>query len=144
MKLRSAMLLTFSIGCLAYGTAAEAAPPTCASPIGSWKNELQSIMTIQSYDTATGAITGTYQSPSGGGSTNFALTGWINTNQPSGGSNSKTAIAFSVYWGKFGSITAWAGTCSNNQINALWHLTRTVSDFDWDHVLAGGDIFSPQ
>lgn len=130
---------------IALAGVAKAAPPTCSNPIGTWQNQIQSILTLKTYDSTTGAIAGTYTSPSGGGSIVVPLVGWMNTTKSSSKSNYKTVISFTVNWGQFGDVTAWTGTCDNtkNQITGLWHLAYTATDYDWDHVLAGEDIFNP-
>jgi Avidin family len=43
----------------------EAKPPTCAQPVGRWRNERGSVLEIRNYDAATGAISGQYISSSG-------------------------------------------------------------------------------
>ena len=58
-----------------------AGTPSCASLVGSWGNQLGSTMNIQSVDPVTGAITGTYRSPSGTSGQQFPLVGWTNTYQ---------------------------------------------------------------
>jgi hypothetical protein len=136
----------------------KASHPTCANPIGDWKNDFssQSTLSIKTFDSATGAITGFYASPSGAGTTQYPLVGWVNSAQVDPNdpckqckSNNKVSISWVVRWGSIGSITAWAGTCgvpkgeSSERIIAQWNLTRPNSGYDWDHVLAGQDRFTP-
>lgn len=121
--------------------------PTCANVVGQWHNQLGSTLIVKSLDAATGRIEGAYRSPSGTGGEENPLIGWVNT-APSGQAPSNLpVISFSVRWTKYGSITAWNGTCEAKAgvptITTLWHLARSDSNFIWDHVLAGSDVFVP-
>ena len=133
----------------------EAKPPTCTQPVGKWQDQLQSVLQIKTYDTATGAISGQYISHSGAGS--WPMVGWINS-VPVGSSDAckgckvdhAEVITFTVRWtNPNNSVTAWTGTCAVNshsgreQISALWHTTRPNSGFDWDHTLTGADRLDP-
>jgi hypothetical protein len=124
------------------------AKPTCQNPTGEWKNQLNSTLSITSYDAATGQLSGTYISPSGGGTSKFPLVGWLNVLAPQPSKHNVTIVSFSVRWGTFGSVTSWTGTCvdvsGTARLTTLWQLGRSNSDFEWDHVLAGTDLFSPQ
>lgn len=135
------------------GSASCYAGPTCANPIGVWKNQLGSTLTISTLDASTGKLSGTYISPSGTAGSSVELTGWINNFAPITG-NTVTAIAFSVQWGKYGSITSWTGTCENNAssdekikiptIKTIWNLVRSSSQYSWDHILTNSDVFTPR
>jgi len=60
-------------------------------------------------------------------------------------------ITFTVNFGKYGSLTAWAGqhtepTPGEFVIKALWHLAKNIPDADepddlWSAVLAGANNF---
>ena len=60
-------------------------------------------------------------------------------------------IAFSVDFGKYGSLTSWVGQVildaeNNERIDTLWHLTKNIADSDepknmWATILAGADTF---
>ena len=137
----------------------ETKPPTCTQPVGKWKNVRGSVLDIRNYDASTGAISGQYTSASGksAGSTPYPVVGWINSAPAEASapgketkSNHAEVIAFAVYWGKVGGLSAWIGTCAVNsqssgheQISALWHTTRPNTGFDWDHTLTGSDRFDP-
>ncbi len=130
--------------------AATPPPAVCGNLVGQWRNELGSTLTIASVQATSGAIAGTYSSPSGAGPTAFPLVGWMNSRSatPSVGQqtpNVVVPVAFSVRWGQMGSITSWTGYCEDAngsaRIRVLWHLSRPVSDFAWDHILSGLDMF---
>ncbi len=116
-----------------------------ASLVGMWTNLLGSTLTITAVDPSTGQITGTYKSPSGGGSTDWSLIGWVNSAAPAGKDN-VIVISFSVRWGPIGSITTWAGYVrtvnSVTTLTANWFLVRPNSDFVWDHILTNQDVFT--
>ena len=146
--------ITFSVvlglALLIMCASAEAKPPTCAKPLGKWKNERGSVLEIRNYDAATGAISGQYISISGA-TGSHPMVGWINSahenNDPKG--NHAEVITFAVYWGSLGGVSAWTGTCAVNshsgleQISALWHTTRPDTGFEWDHTLTGADHLYP-
>ena len=152
---RAVLGLALLSGCMAV----EAKPPTCTQPVGKWKNRQKSVLEIETYDTATGAISGEYTSHSGASASSmpYPVVGWINSAPPessapgnAGKSDHAEVITFEVRWGTLGSISAWTGTCAVNsqssgheQISALWHTTRPNTGFDWDHTLTGSDRFDP-
>ena len=132
----------------------EAKPPTCTQPMGKWQDQLQSVLEIKTYDTATGAISGQYIAHSGAGS--WPMVGWINS-APVGSSDSckgckgdhAEVITFTVRWTNHNSVTAWTGTCAVNsqsgreQILASWHTARPDAEFEWLHILTGAEPFVP-
>jgi len=133
----------------------EAKPPTCTQPAGKWRNERGSVLEIRNYDAATGALSGQYISNSGT-TGSHPMVGWINsapfqTSDSCNGckGNHAEAITFAVRWGPVGSVSAWTGTCAVNshsgleQISALWHTTRSDSEFEWDHTLTGAEPLVP-
>jgi hypothetical protein len=123
------------------------AAPTCDNMQGAWVNQLGSTLNIQAINSATGAITGSYISPSGGGTTTYPLAGWINSKDPVSGQNNVKVISFTVRWGTIGSITSWTGYCQTvngaPKLTTLWHLVRPNSSFEWDHILTNTDVFTP-
>jgi Avidin family len=137
-------------GCVAI----EAKPPTCAQPLGKWNDEVKSVIEIETYDMATGAISGQYISHSGAGS--WPMVGWINSapagsnaSGNAGNGNHADVFALAVRWGDRGAVTAWTGTCAMNsqsglaQIATLWHTSRPNTGFEWDHTLTGSEVFVP-
>lgn len=120
---------------------------SCASLVGSWGNQLGSTMNIQSVDPVTGAIAGTYRSPSGTSGQQFPLVGWTNTAPAQNGQDNVTLVSFAVNWGGYGSVTSWSGLCrTQNQvptISALWHFAQSNAQFTWSHVQTGQDVFTP-
>lgn len=138
------------VGILVAGSAISLSRTTtdCNNLVGTWKNELNSTLTIESVDATTGAITGKYTSPSGTGGQDFPLVGWVNeaaasTTHP----HNVKVISFAVRWGSYGSITSWTGYClTENSVPTLymqWHLVRANSDFKWDHIITNHDRFQP-
>jgi hypothetical protein len=132
----------------AIAAPAWAAQPTCANPVGAWGNQLKSTLVIDSVDQTTGAIKGTYESPSGtSAGQKFSVTGWTNKAPAVNGQDNVTLLSFSVRWGSYGSITSWSGICREENrvpvLNALWHLAQSNAQFSWGHVLTGNDVFTP-
>lgn len=124
-----------------------AAAPSCANPVGSWTNELGSTLTIRTYNKATGAITGEYISPSGGGAFKAPIVGWMMSPSKQKGKHYAPIISFSANWSKFGSITSWTGTCTKDKssgkyrLDMMWNYVNANADFVWKHVNTGKDIF---
>jgi Avidin family len=147
---RAVLGLALLSGCVAI----EAKPPTCAQPLGKWNDETKSVIEIQTYDTATGAISGRYIEDSGAAS--WPIVGWINSapaksSAPgkAGKGDHKDVFTLAVRWGDHGSVTAWIGTCAVNsqsglaQISTLWQTSRPNAEFEWRHTLAGSEVFVP-
>jgi len=139
------------IACVAllgsYVSLAQAAP-TCNSPVGEWKNQLGSTLTITAVHTS-GQLSGTYVSPSGTTGSVYPMVGWFaNPAVGSTASSKLPAITFSVLWSNYGSMTAWTGTCDISggvpTITTVWHLVRTGSQYAWDHMLTNSDVFVPK
>jgi hypothetical protein len=122
--------------------------PNCSSLVGTWHNDLrpnQSTLIITSVDTSTGQISGTYQTGSGA-TGSFPLLGFANQKSPMPDKHSVRVVSFMVRWGNQGSVTSWSGQCEviNNTptIRTQWNLVRANSDFTWDHILTGADVFT--
>lgn len=121
--------------------------------IGTWQHqkseENPSQLVIESVDSITLEINGYFSSPSGTDGSEFALKGVVNV--PSKKTSTDTtrhqalAVNFSVQWKDYGSITSWTGICFKKEnrlhLNMQWLLVRAVSDYEWDHVLTGYDLF---
>lgn len=121
--------------------AVEPAPPPSVMFEGKWKNNLDSEMelTVQGNH-----ISGIYRTNVGSPSPTeeFDLKGFATGD----------LITFTVNFGKYGSLTAWAGQHTEESpgsyvINTLWHLAKNVPDADepddlWSAVLAGANQFS--
>jgi hypothetical protein len=139
----SIILAAASTGC----ATARAGGPDCANPVGAWVNQLKSTLTVASASPTTGALAGTYRSPSGTPGQSFPMIGWTNQTPAVPGRDNVILLTFTVRWGEIGSITAWSGVCREENgvptLTALWHLARSNSQFPWDHVLAGNDVFTP-
>jgi len=119
--------------------------------MGEWVNQLKpkSTLNIKKFDSATGALTGTYISPSGTQGDEHPIVGWLNTLAPQSGKDNAVIISFTVNWGSvYGSVTTWMGLCRDNGpspiLVALWYLGSPVADFEWAHVRTGQDTFSPK
>lgn len=125
--------------------------------LGMWYNQKDkddpSRLVIESFDKKTGEIRGHFLSPSGTDGGHYKLQGWVNSRVMS--EEEKTAekhqslsVTFSVYWDKYGSITSWTGVCFKKdgdiQLNTNWMLVRPVTDYEWDHILTGYDLFVKQ
>jgi len=138
------------------GTEKNSVPTTTIDPAiiaalkGEWKNQLNSILNIESINSTTGQVTGKYRSGSGAGNDYFPMIGWINTQQPpTPYADNATVISFSVRWAKpgvnYGSVASWNGYYAVKDgkptIVGQWLLSRANSSFVWDHTYAGQDIF---
>lgn len=106
---------------------------------GVWTNRLGSEMELTVSD---GKITGVYRTAVGEPSPTeeFELCGFV----------SGDLITFTVNFGKYDSLTAWAGqhTLENaaETIHTLWHLTKNIPDEDepkflWAGILTGTNTF---
>lgn len=150
MIFRTALGVALLSGCAAI----HAKPPTCAQPVGKWSDESQSIIEIETYDTATGALSGQFISPSEGAS--WPIVGWINrgpaassTPGKAGKGDHADVVTLAVRWGEYGSVTAWTGTCTVNaksgfaQISTLWHTSRPNTEREWQHTLTGPEVLVP-
>ncbi|WP_080427629.1 avidin/streptavidin family protein [Burkholderia ubonensis] len=144
------MLASLAIlGTLASPSWADTA--TCQNPVGSWRNELGSTMKISSI-ASSGAITGTYISPSGTTGQTFALSGWYYAApSPSQGLDQVTLVTFSVNWNNssasYNSITTWSGLCrvtnGATTITALYYYANAFAQYSWKHTNVGQDVFTP-
>ena len=108
---------------------------------GTWYNQHDSRMTLQV--TATGAVSGTYQ-------TGVGLPDRQET-FPVAGFAAGDLIAFTVNFGSHGSLTAWAGQHTRDgsgteRLDTMWYLARNVPDADepqrlWGGIWSGADVF---
>lgn len=109
---------------------------------GVWVNEAGSAVELRANED--GSLSGQYRTelgaPDSGDS--FPLTGWVNGD----------ALAFSVRFDGFGSITSWSGQLSEDEngpfIRTLWHYTKDIPDEDepenlWKTINAGAATFRP-
>ena len=108
---------------------------------GIWKNGLGSEMEIE-VDTV-GNVTGTYHTNVGmpTSTEEFPLIGFA----------SGDLITFTVNFGKYGSLTAWAGQhteseAGDQEIHTLWHMAENIIDVAepqniWSGILAGSNVF---
>ncbi|MFY1828356.1 avidin/streptavidin family protein [Myxococcus fulvus] len=149
MRTIAAATLFVVLGCASTQASAQPAvpaPPSCEALQGKWKNQLGSTLNIQSISPS-GAIQGTYISPSGTGGQAYPLVGWVNSLPPQAPQDNVKVLSFTVRWGEIGSITAWTGYCRLQggapQITAMWHLVRPNSAYVWDHILTNTDVFTP-
>lgn len=118
-----------------YSAAGKQAVPNL---LGSWGNELGSLLTITSFDGTN--FSGTYTSSVSGGSGS--------AKGAAAGTLVGDAIGFTVNWAPgYKSVTCWNGlvlTDGNSlAFYTLWHLTSTPesqTDF-WESILAGSDLF---
>ena len=145
--IRISTLLAGLLLILAALFASQGSPePACGELVGQWINQSNSRLTIAEV-LPSGQLKGTFVSPSGAGESSFPLIGWVNRGQPGPGSN-VTVVSFAVRWEALGSITSWTGICYRNgstpTLKTLWHLARPNSEYLWDHVLTGSDVFTPR
>jgi hypothetical protein len=122
---------------------APAAAPAAVPQVdfnGKWNNQHGSEMTLHVQQ---GRVSGKYRTGVGapGPTEEFDLAGFC----------SGDLIAFTVNFGKYGSLTAWVGQVAgeppDERIQTLWHLAKNVEDPNepkqlWAGVLTGADIFA--
>ena len=111
-----------------------------SSLIGSWQNELGSVLVIDSIK-KDHQIMGIYKSSTGVDGRIFPLQGWINRDDQSG----RMAIAFTVRWEGYGSITSWTGYLDTDEegtyIKTLWHLVRPQPELPWERIITNSSLF---
>ncbi len=119
-------------------TALSGGPPNFQ---GKWRNRLDSEMEL-AVDMS-GELTGTYRTGVGKPSPTeeFDLKGFV----------SGDLLVFCVNFGRYGSLTSWAGQHirddnGNEVIYTLWHLARNVRDEDepdelWAGIIAGANEY---
>ena len=107
---------------------------------GKWHNQHNSELDITASDD--GTVSGTFHTAVGspGPAEGFPLTGFV----------CGDLITFSVSFGKFQSVTAWAGqhTVEDGveEIETMWHLAvniedRAEKDWLWSGIRSGADTF---
>ena len=120
--------------------AIEPAPAPSVDFAGVWRNELGSEMELQLNGNA---VSGIYRTNVGSPkpTEEFSLVGLATGD----------LITFTVNFGKYGSLTAWAGQHTEHEagvyeIRTLWHLAKNIENADepedlWSAVLAGANTF---
>ena len=108
---------------------------------GTWYNQHGSEMLLRVE--SNGKLTGKYKTKVGapGDEEEFDLSGFV----------SDDLIAFTVNFGKYGSLTSWAGQMTeengaDRRIDTLWHLSQNIKDTEepeklWASILSGCDVF---
>ena len=101
-----------------------------------WVNENNSTMIINSVDSNTGLMTGTFTTGVGCGS---------GVQRPMTGFYNQGALNFTVNFQECNSATSWAGQLSatGNQIMTLWYLALSGTP-QWNSIIAGTDTFTLQ
>lgn len=129
------LTLTMIFHCFGYGQ-------TVSDLIGTWHNPLGSTLKITSVNASTSQMSGTYTLNSG---KQFPLVGWVNDLPPA--NDHVLALAFSVRFGSYGTITSWTGYLKKEstglKITTLWHYVMPNSDLPWDHIVTNCDVFTP-
>lgn len=114
---------------------------------GAWENQNGSVLFIEGIDSTTGVISGYFTSSSGTEGEKFSILGYVNKLPYEPGMHNVIAIAFTVRWENYGSITSWSGYYSDEKtpvIHAMWHLVRPRSAFHFEHILTGSETFHRQ
>jgi hypothetical protein len=142
---------TFCFGCLIWfwfliGSHSVMASD-CHDPAGHWINSRGSVLEIGSVDLEKGEFQGWFGSESSLDG-RFDVTGWLGISEATETRpDLVTSLSFTVRWGESGSITAWTGYCrmvgETAEIYSQWHLVRSASENDFDHLHTGSDIFQP-
>ena len=109
---------------------------------GRWINELGSTMVLSI--ASNGAVSGKYKTAVGSPTANeeFEIVGFV----------SGDLITFSANFGRYGSLTSWAGQLTEDAngsavLKTLWLLTENVPDSQepaklWGSILAGANNFT--
>lgn len=120
---------------------AEIAPPPSVDFSGVWHNGLGSAMDLS---ISGNLVSGIYKTNVGSPkpTEEFPVTGFVTGD----------LICFSANFGKYGSLTTWAGQHTETkpgvfEIKTLWHLAKDVPDSNepkemWSAVWAGANDFS--
>ncbi|MFK8018678.1 MAG: avidin/streptavidin family protein [Pseudomonadales bacterium] len=139
--------LLFVLFSSAVYSAGGMAAPSCEDVKGAWVNQIGSLLTISKV-TSEGRLSGTYRSSSGTDGESFPLIGWTNHAPAKQNTDNARVVSFSVNWGSNGSVTSWSGVCAVKKgtptISTLWHLTRSNSQYDWDHTHTNKAVFTPK
>jgi hypothetical protein len=116
---------------------------TISDLYGFWHNDLNSTLRITYVNVSSGQITGTCTLESG---KTFPLTGWVNDLPPA--KDHVIAVAFSVRFGPYGTITSWTGYLFKDKktallkIHTIWNLVTPNSDSAFDHIVSNSDVFT--
>ncbi len=120
---------------------------SCDHLAGRWVNARGSAILLENANEQTGKFGGQFVSEASieDGAV-FPIVGWLNkTAATQSRPDVVQSLSFTVRWGATGSITAWTGYCreteTTTEISTLWHLVRSASENDFDHIHAGSDIF---
>jgi hypothetical protein len=118
---------------LGFGCAVQAADLATGSV---WINENNSTLIINSVDSNTGLMTGTFTTGVGCG---------VGVQRPMTGFYNQGAMTFTVNFQNCNSGTSWAGQLSatGNQIMTLWYLALSGMP-QWNSIIAGTDTFTLQ
>jgi hypothetical protein len=102
---------------------------------GTWHNEQGSEMVIEA--TAEGRLAGRFHSAVGFGTDEeFALAGFATGN----------VVAFTVDFGKYGSLTSWVGHLVDGELRTLWQMTLEMPHPKdpsglWHSIWSGANTF---
>ncbi len=120
---------------------------SCDTLAGRWVNARGSVIVLENTDAQTGRFKGDFLSEASiENGAIFAIAGWVNSSQATSvRPDVVQSLSFTVRWGTTGSITAWTGFCRKTdkgaEIATLWHLVRSNSENDFDHIHSGSDVF---
>ncbi len=135
MSQRARMLLGLTAGLLWLASAMP------ANAQWTWTNQYGSTLAVTAYNSATGAISGTYTNNAAGScdvGNPQGMTGWL-----ASGANG-SAISVTVNWLGCNSTTVWTGQLnSNGGFQGLWFLSL-AAPVVWNGVSAGADTFTLQ
>lgn len=115
------------------------APAGAQTPIWTWTNQYGSVLAVNTYNSNTGAISGTYTNKAANScdaGTPQAMTGWLLLGA------SGNAISFSVNFLGCNSTTIWTGQLNDSAgFQSLW-LLSLAEPVAWNGIAAGTDAFS--
>jgi|SRR5579872_1871560 len=118
-----------------------AAMPAQAQTILTWTNQYQSVLAVNQYNQATGALIGTYTNNAPNScdmGQPQAMTGWLATG------STGLAITFTVNFLGCNSAAVWTGQLAGNgNFQGLW-LLSLAAPVVWNGVSAGADSFTLQ
>ncbi|PZA09179.1 avidin [Rhodopseudomonas palustris] len=111
--------------------------PADAQTIWTWKNQYGSTLAVNSFDTNTGALSGTYTNNAKNSCDEGKpqpMTGWLSW-------GTGTAISFAVNFAGCDSTTVWTGQLTTSaDFQGLW-LLSLAEPVAWNGISAGADFF---
>ena len=142
-------LLNSSPNVLAANTTKAADHVEVKNLVGTWTNELKTVLTITSVEAKSGGFAGSYRLAYSGAGGAVRLTGWANTKgMDPKDANLVKSMTFSAHWGAHGAVRTWKGFYTviegEDVILGRWVVPREDDDPILGQRLNGEDRFHRQ